>query len=179
MNFDQELTNHYKELFAFAMKLTHNREDAQDLVQDTIARAIESRAQFTTGTTLRPWLFTILRNRHFTNRRAARYRYTVAFDEAYMVPGPQEQYADELADTVAQLRALTQSQRDSILHKAMGYSTEERAAIEHLALGTVKSRLSRALAVMQQTPVDPSLRPAPGTALIALIEMMDKSVYGR
>ena len=53
-------------LRAFAWSLSHNRSDADDLVQDTLVKAWSNREKFERGTNLRAWLFTILRNTYYT-----------------------------------------------------------------------------------------------------------------
>jgi len=59
-SFDAEALRHLDALYAFALKLTRAREDAEDLVSDTMLRAIERWEQYRMGTNIRAWLFTIL-----------------------------------------------------------------------------------------------------------------------
>ena len=56
-------------LRAFAISLTRNGDQADDLVQETLLRAISKQEQFEAGTSLQAWLFTILRNRFFSAHR--------------------------------------------------------------------------------------------------------------
>src|SRR5258706_4721464 len=61
-DFSAEALQFLEPLFATAMRLTRNRADAEDLVQDTFVKAFRSSAQFERGTNLRAWLYTILHN---------------------------------------------------------------------------------------------------------------------
>src|SRR5215813_8722261 len=71
---DQDLIACVPHLRAFARFLTGNRERADDLVQDTIVRALTAAHQFQRGTNLKAWMFTILRNQHYNDVRKARVR---------------------------------------------------------------------------------------------------------
>ncbi|MGB0903406.1 MAG: sigma-70 family RNA polymerase sigma factor, partial [Mangrovicoccus sp.] len=66
-----ELVEHLPSLRAFAMSLTRNNSRADDLVQDTILKAWSKIESFQPGTNLRAWLFTILRNTYYSDRRKA------------------------------------------------------------------------------------------------------------
>src|SRR5438045_6883607 len=61
-DFSAEVLQFLEPLFATAMRLTQNRADAEDLVQDTYVKAFRHSAQFKRGTNLRAWLYTILHN---------------------------------------------------------------------------------------------------------------------
>ncbi len=61
-------------LFAFALRLTHHREDAQDLVQETWISAYRNRDKFTVGTNFRSWVSTIMRYTHLNRYRSQRSR---------------------------------------------------------------------------------------------------------
>ncbi|MFN5153345.1 MAG: sigma factor, partial [Gemmatimonadota bacterium] len=58
--FDAEAMRHLDALYAFALKLTRARDEAEDLVSDTMLRAIQRWEQYRLGTNIRAWLFTIL-----------------------------------------------------------------------------------------------------------------------
>jgi RNA polymerase sigma-70 factor (ECF subfamily) len=68
--FEQQAVEHFDALFRAALRLTANREDAEDLVQETYLRAFRFFGQFQSGTNLRAWLFKILTNTHLDARRA-------------------------------------------------------------------------------------------------------------
>ena len=134
-------------LRAFAASLTHNIDAADDLVQETLVRAMAHIGSFEPGTNMGAWLFTILRNLHFSQHRKRR-----RDDQYRALNGQQsssthaEQHGKiELNHFRRALLCLPQEQQEAvILVGASGYSYEEAAAICQCAAGTIKSRLSRA-----------------------------------
>src|SRR4026208_262509 len=78
-DFSAEALEFLPPLFATAMRLTRNRADAEDLVQDTYVKAFRHSGQFKRGTNLRAWLYTILHNT-WRNRRRDASRDAVAID---------------------------------------------------------------------------------------------------
>ncbi len=134
-------------LRALAVSLCGSASVADDLVQETLLRAWSKWDQFQPGTTLRAWLFTILRNIYYSNCRKS-VREVQDSDGAYaqrvVVPGNQESHVD-LEDFRKALARLPVEQREVlILVGASGVSYEEAAAICGVEIGTIKSRLSRA-----------------------------------
>src|SRR4030081_2867919 len=71
LDFKTELLGLVPFLRAFARSLTGNQEAADDLAQETLVKAWQSRASFIPGTNLKSWLFTILRNQFYSDRRRA------------------------------------------------------------------------------------------------------------
>jgi len=134
-------------LRAFARSLCGSYEGADDLAQETLVKAWQSRSSFAPGTNLKAWLFTILRNQFYSERRRSWRQMPWDQDAAERLPGAsQEQsWAAELSDTVRALNQISDEQREAlILVGAGGFSYEEAAAICHCAVGTVKSRVARA-----------------------------------
>ena len=122
------------------------REDvADDLVQDTLASALQARHEFTPGTNLEAWLFTILRNRFRTVARRERARHVeTAGEEDSATPGgrhrPQAALVEVLAFRQA-FRALDPGQREVlVLVGVEGLTYEQTAAVCRCEIGTVKSR---------------------------------------
>jgi RNA polymerase sigma-70 factor (ECF subfamily) len=133
-------------LRAFARSLCRNDADADDLVQETLTRAIVGLHRFEPGTRLKSWLFTIMRNAFYTRLAKDRRQPPAAVDCASPAAGesPQEWRA-HFADFRAALRRLPPQQREVLLLIGMlGESYEDTAAICGCAVGTVKSRLNRA-----------------------------------
>jgi len=134
-------------LRAFAVSLCGNVDGADDLVQDTLCRALTHIDSFQPGTNLRAWLFTILRNQFRSNYRKRR-REVEDGDGRYasrlqMLPEQHDQM--QLKDVLAALQQLQSDQREAlILISAAGYSYDEAAVICGCAAGTVKSRVNRA-----------------------------------
>jgi len=146
-NFKDELIAEIKNLRAFAISLSGSVSLADDLVQETLLRAWSKSDKFQPGTSLRAWLFTILRNIYYSNYRK-RAREVQDSDGAYarrlIVSGDQESHLD-LEDFRKALAKLPAEQREVLtLVGATGLSYEEAAVICDVEIGTIKSRLSRA-----------------------------------
>lgn len=134
-------------LRAFARSLCGNQETADDLAQETLVKAWQARNMFAPGTNLKAWLFTILRNQFYSDRRRAWRQAPWDQDAAERIPGStnEQAWAAELSDTARALSQLSDEQREAlILVGAGGFSYEDAAAICHCAVGTVKSRVARA-----------------------------------
>jgi RNA polymerase sigma-70 factor, ECF subfamily len=129
----------------YAFALLRDRTEADDLVQETLLRAL-GRLHQRQGA-MRPWLFAIMHNLHVNDARRARRRATVTLDDPGAdapVPGAQLSSA-EMADAWRGLAQLPQEQRQVLLLVAVeGFDYAEAAQILGLPLGTVMSRLSRA-----------------------------------
>jgi len=148
-NFRDDLVAEIKNLRAFAISLSGSVSLADDLVQETLLRAWSKSDKFQPGTSLRAWLFTILRNIYYSNYRK-RAREVQDSEGAYArrltVSGDQESHLD-LEDFRKALTKLPAEQREVLtLVGASGLSYEEAAAICQVEIGTIKSRLSRARA---------------------------------
>jgi RNA polymerase sigma-70 factor, ECF subfamily len=146
-SFKDELVAEMSNLRAFAISLSGSVSLADDLVQETLLRAWSKSDKFQPGTSLRAWLFTILRNIYYSNYRK-RAREVQDSDGAYarrlIVSGDQESHLD-LEDFRKALARLPSEQREVlILVGANGLSYEEAATICEVEIGTIKSRLSRA-----------------------------------
>lgn len=134
-------------LRAFARSLVYDPADADDLVQDTLAKALSSRSQFKMGTNLRAWTFMILRNRFLSDKRKSwrQSQLDPETAERTLEAASDPSAALELDDVRRALRQLPHFQREAlILVGAGGLSYEETAEIAQVAVGTVKSRLNRA-----------------------------------
>jgi RNA polymerase sigma-70 factor (ECF subfamily) len=134
-------------LRAFAISLSGSADRADDLVQETVIRAMANIDSFTPGTNMSAWLFTILRNR-FRSEYRKRRREVEDPDGSYLasLKAPPEQFGRlEFKEFVEALAKLPFLQREAlILVAASGFTYEEAAAICGTAVGTIKSRVSRA-----------------------------------
>jgi RNA polymerase sigma-70 factor (ECF subfamily) len=141
-----ELLAMIPQLRTFARMLSGSQDNAEDLAQETLAKAWQHRNSFRPGTNLRAWLFTIARHQFYSSRRRA-WR-EAPFDQAAaedMPSGASQLWSTELSDTLRALRLLPDSLRDAlVLVGANGCSCEEAAVICGCPIGTVKSRVSRA-----------------------------------
>ncbi len=146
-DFKLQLTDTIPHLRAFGRSLSGNPDLADDLVQDTLLKAWGARDRFVAGTSMKAWTFVILRNTYFSNMR--RKKFTANYDETVAervlsAPAPQQEPL-HLADLQRALMEISDDQREAvILVGAGGYSYEEAAEIAGCAIGTMKSRVSRA-----------------------------------
>ncbi len=145
--FHTALLNSMPHLRAFARSLTRNRDRADDLVHDATVRALAAAHQFTTGSNFKAWIFTILRNCHYNEIRKHHWR-NVPFDEApeeRQSTAATQESALEFCDFRRAFSQLGDSHREVLtLVGASGLSYEEVANVCDCAVGTVKSRVSRA-----------------------------------
>jgi len=134
-------------LRAFAISLSGNVDRADDLVQETLARALAHIDSFQPGTNMHAWLFTILRNL-FRSEYRKRRREVEDVDGRFadgLESQPDQDPKLEFADFRHALAQLPPDQREAlILVGASGFSYEEVAKICGCAIGTVKSRVNRA-----------------------------------
>jgi RNA polymerase sigma-70 factor (ECF subfamily) len=163
----REAMDHLDALFRLARHLTGSDEDADDLVQDTYARAHAAFSQFTPGPDpsrgLRAWLFRILRNLFIDGRRRERNNPVRAgLDDDNDAPGAGSSEPlrgdDELErlrgivadDIEAALQALSVDARTVVLLDLEGFTETELAEVLGCSPGTIKSRLSRARAKLRE-----------------------------
>jgi RNA polymerase sigma-70 factor (ECF subfamily) len=155
--FAAEVLSHLERLYGTAMRLTRNRSDAEDLVQDSLVRALRARDRFTPGTNLKAWLYTILHNA-WRNHRRDGLRDPVAADSdlveaAASAPGgPAASDTPEAAllretlapDLQAALDQLPDAFRQAVwLRDVEEFSYAEIAGMLGVPIGTVMSRISR------------------------------------
>ena len=151
-NFRGDVVEIIPSLRCYARSLTRNMVDADDLVQETLLRAIIHIESFRTGTNLRAWLFTIMRNRFYTNIRKSA-REPVGSDDcvsgALSSPPPQDAQM-ELRDVKRALLNLPHPYRATIAFVVLREKTYSSAA-DHFGcdIGTIKSRINRARRMMR------------------------------
>jgi RNA polymerase sigma-70 factor (ECF subfamily) len=152
-SFKRELLATLPSLRAFAVSLSGRHDKADDLVQDTVMKAWAKQESFEIGTNIKAWLFTILRNEFYSQMRK-RGREVQDSDGAFterMSVHPSQYGIVDLADFKKALDRLPDDQREAIvLIGASGFSYEEAAEICHCAVGTMKSRVSRARTKLQE-----------------------------
>ena len=134
-------------LRAFARTFTVNPSDGDDLVQETLFRALRSIDGFRPGTNLKSWLFTIMRNTYYTQYRKGIRERPGAEDcvSLRLVVSASQEWSVAESELKAALSRLTPDQREILVMVAgLGFSYEEAANVMGCAVGTIKSRLSRA-----------------------------------
>jgi RNA polymerase sigma-70 factor, ECF subfamily len=151
-NAANDITEHFAEVMphlrGYARALTRNADAADDLVQDALVRAWASRDQFAPGTNFRAWMFTIMRHRFLDECRRNRGPHLAIEDvsnHAALVSGPAQDSAIEFEEMACAYWQLAPNHREILmLVGALGLEYEEAAAVIGCAVGTVRSRLSRA-----------------------------------
>lgn len=157
--FETEAVPHLPALKSFALKLTNDPEEADDLVQDTMLKAFRFFDQFERGTNSKAWLFQIMKNSFINNYRknskepdkidyddVQNFYENIQSDEVKTVHFETDAFHDILDDEIANaLSALPDDFRTVVfLSDIEGYSYEEIADFIDVPLGTVRSRLHRA-----------------------------------
>ena len=135
------------QLHTFARSLCRDGVRADDLVQEALMRAINNIQRFTPGTNLKAWLFTIVRNEHYSQLRRGKFEAQGMDIELLPEPSvpPDHDGKLELRDLNRALGSLSPGQRTAlILVSVSGFSYEEAAEICGCAVGTIKSRVARA-----------------------------------
>ena len=173
--FKRELVKLIPHLRAFARTLAGDPASADDLAQDAMMKAWDARASYQMGTNMKAWTFMILRNQFYSEKRRS-WRQSQLDQEAaertlVAVDDPEAPVAlDELRLSLAQLPA---EQREAlILVGAGGFAYEEAAEICGCAVGTVKSRVSRARKALHSILEDGSYErdgSAAGDAMSAIL----------
>lgn len=147
--FKQQLVEAIPMLRGFARSLSGNHDRADDLVQETLAKAIANRDKYKMGTNLHAWLVTILRNQYYSEgrRRWREVSDAEGTHAARLVQQPGHAARLEMREFLAALQVLPDDQREAlVLVGASGLSYEEAAEVLGTRVGTVKSRVSRARA---------------------------------
>jgi RNA polymerase sigma-70 factor (ECF subfamily) len=153
--YEQIVRLHQEAVFRLAYLILGDKQDAQDIAQETFIRAYRGLYRFDTSRPLRPWLLQIAKNLARNRRRAAG-RYLAALQRTFLhMPGStyvaasaesdveQQREVQALWDAIRQLSKL--DQEVIYLRYMLGLSTQETAEVLGVQSGTVKSRLSRAL----------------------------------
>lgn len=159
---NQEFTANVQDLenllFAFALRLTRSRQDAEDLMQETTIKAFRHKDKFMMGTNFKSWISTIMRNTFINNYRKAKSRRHI------------NQSADEMTYTVESSNSIGNSGEDNLrmeelkrMMKSMreiysvpfmmfyqGYEYKEISEYLEIPIGTVKSRIFLARAKMKE-----------------------------
>src|ERR1700761_8697216 len=150
--FKRELVQLIPHLRAFARTLCGDPTAADDLAQDAMMKAWDARASFQMGTNMKAWTFMILRNQFYSEKRRSWRQTQLDQEAAERTLAATDDPASPLAlDELRQaLTMLPTEQREAlILVGAGGFAYEEAAEICGCAVGTVKSRVSRARRALQ------------------------------
>jgi len=158
--FDEEAVRHLDALYAFALKLTRARDEADDLVSDTMLRAFQRWEQYRLGTNIRAWLFTILYHAFVSRKRRIDAREVQPLEdedgreifEAVGDADPESTFYDSFLDEdiVSAIQRLPDEYRDAVVMSDLhGLKYAEIAKILGVPEGTIKSRLFRGRRLLQ------------------------------
>ena len=148
-NFTQDLLNIQSELLRFAYKLTADREEANDLLQETSLKALDNEDQYTPDTNFKGWMYTIMRNIFINNYRKVVRDQTFVdqTDNLYHLNMPQDSGFDstesayDMKEIHKVVNALPKDYRIPFAMYVSGFKYREIADKLNLPLGTVKSRI--------------------------------------
>lgn len=149
VSFRSNLVNVQEDLFRFAYKLTANREEASDLLQETSLKVLDNEDKFTPETNFKGWVYTIMRNIFINNyRKVVREQtYVDTTDNLYHLSLPQNsgfestESAYDLKEIRKVVNALPEEYRQPFSMYVSGFKYREIAEQMDLPLGTVKSRI--------------------------------------
>jgi RNA polymerase sigma-70 factor, ECF subfamily len=151
---------HFERLYNFACWLTQDRHEAEDLVQETYAKALKGFSSFQAGTNFRAWIYKILRNTFLTSRTGLKAAATVPLDldgEEEILP-----VAKETPESILLQRSDSQMVQQALEQLPLAYrevlllceleemSYQEISAALAIPMGTVMSRLSRARRALRE-----------------------------
>jgi RNA polymerase sigma-70 factor, ECF subfamily len=147
VGFPEEVAALRQHLRAYAMRLTRNPDDADDLVQDVMLKAIVKQDLFTAGTNLFGWLATIMLN-HFRTQSTRHWRIVPLLDgmEESLPSNDDQTAAFEAKQSIAMLFRLPDIHQRALLQAFDGMAYDEMAAAEGVPVGTIRSRINRARA---------------------------------
>ncbi|WP_114772712.1 sigma-70 family RNA polymerase sigma factor [Microvirga subterranea] len=134
-------------LRAFAINLTRSIDGAEDLVRDTVLKAITRQERFEPGTNMEAWLFTILRNAYFSAHRKTQREVEdgAGLYSSTLITIADQEHKIIMRNLEAALAKLSPEHRDAlILVGAEGMAYEEAATVLGVKVGTMKSRVNRA-----------------------------------
>ncbi len=166
--FEEEALKHLDALYRTALRMSRNREDAEDLVQETYLRAFRFIDKFKPGTNLKAWLFKILTNTFINQYRKAARQPQVGYleddEEFYLYRKVRERGSPPLSES-AEEAALNQLGQDQIIEAIEslpepyrlaialvdieGFSYKEIAEMTRVKVGTVMSRIARGRKMLQ------------------------------
>jgi RNA polymerase sigma-70 factor (ECF subfamily) len=149
----------FDQLYNFAHWLAQNREEAEDLVQETYAKALKGFSSFEQGTNFRAWMYRILRNTFLTSRTGLREKMTIPLDQETedTAAGPQQQSPENILIERSNQRLVQGAIEELplffreilLLCEVEAMSYQEIAETLAIPMGTVMSRLSRARSALR------------------------------
>ena len=148
-----DIPAHLDVLRRYALVLTRDPLEAEDLVQEALLRAVAGAASWRPGRPVRPWLLAIVHNQHVSRRRRCRVEAAHAAELERSLPSaipPAQPHRVQLGRTMQALLRLPEEQREVLTLVALeGLAYKDAAALLDIPLGTLMSRLGRARAALR------------------------------
>ncbi|WP_158795493.1 RNA polymerase sigma factor [Pedobacter sp. L105] len=156
---NSQICTHESSLYSFAVKFTRNHEDASDLVQDTMLRAIRYAGMYKEGTNLRAWLYTIMKNTFINNYRMSEAKNKVVQTHEDLTSlhllksAPQNLAEDQFIgeDINKALKNISPVYSAPFNRYVEGFKYQEIAEEFHIPIGTVKTRIHIARQLLKKS----------------------------
>jgi len=158
VQFQQRILGLQDNMFHFALQLTANRDEAKDLLQDTILKALDNEKKFVENTNFKGWILTIMRNIFINNYRKMLNSQTIIdkTENLYHLNLPQDSGLDtpegslNVQDITRAINRLDKDMKEPFSMLIAGYKYDEIAEKLKLPLGTVKNRIFLARRILQE-----------------------------
>ncbi|MDX1908581.1 MAG: RNA polymerase sigma factor [Bacteroidia bacterium] len=149
LEFNSAVVSMYKSLRPIAFKLTRDSDEANDLIQETLLKAIANKDKFAEGTNLKAWLYTIMKNTFITNyhRLVKRKTFIDTTDNLHFINSPQHTTENGAGSKLvmdeiqAAIQDLNYEYKTPFMMHFKGYKYFEIADILNIPIGTVKNRI--------------------------------------
>lgn len=149
LDFDQTVASLQTLLKPLALKLTHNGEAAEDLIQETMLKALANREKFRQGTNIKAWLYTIMKNTFITDyhKRVRRQTFVDNSEDQFLLNSPGHSVHNKAGGKLAMdeiskaIKKLPHDLKTPFMMYWKGYKYTEISDILDLPLGTVKNRI--------------------------------------
>lgn len=149
MEFNNLVYTASKSLKYPALKFTHNQADANDLIQDTILKALKNKTKFKQGTNIKAWLYIIMKNTFISNYHKVEKRNSLVdpIDDDYQLTSPSTITQNEGSTNIAMdeinkaINSLDKTFREPFMMHFSGFKYEEIAEKLRIPMGTVKNRI--------------------------------------
>lgn len=158
IEFNYAINNSAKTLKPFALRLTKDKDDANDLLQDTLMKAFLNRDKFATGTNLKAWLYTIMKNTFITNyqRMVRRKTFIDTTDNLHFINSSSTTIKNDaiegfaMDDITGSINKLDDVYKVPFEMHFKGFKYHEIADRLQIPIGTVKNRIHIARKVLKQ-----------------------------
>ena len=158
IQFHQKILGLHDNMFHFALQLTANRDEAKDLTQETILKALDNEDKFVENNNFKGWILTIMRNIFINNYRKMAGSHTIIdkTENVYHLNLPQDSGLDtpegslNVQDITKAINELDKDMKEPFSMLIAGYKYDEIAEILNLPLGTIKNRIFLARKILQE-----------------------------